>query len=241
MNGPITTISFSLWNRIQFKQGNERKGGNGRKIKPRREEGRGSIKKAGGFANKRAVLPRKQPQSASLLTAPPPFPLQRNGTERDFLFASRSRPARRPRPFQTALFAPRVIVLYITPILSSLRTRPRTHALTSLSLFAKAGTRKERDCSWLATKKRRLASYEDEARRLLLLPRGRGAAPPEEAPDDCPRGHVRAAARRPGGVDTRRRRGVRRLAGRPCRRHAHVRGVASFWLGFAWDSDSLTE
>jgi hypothetical protein len=71
---------------------------------------------------------------------------------------------------------------------------------------------------------------EDTARRLLLLPRG-GGAPPEEAPvggrGTIPRrvrgGHVGGAARRPGGVDPRLRRRDRRVAGRPRRRHAHVR------------------
>jgi hypothetical protein len=123
-----------------------------------------------------------------------------------------------------------VPIIYITRRRPLRKTRRRTHPPSlSASLFlshhqGREGKGLHLTCSRSAT------DNEDTARRLLLLPRG-GGAPPEEAPvggrGTIPRrvrgGHVGGAARRPGGVDPRLRRRDRRVAGRPRRRHAHVR------------------
>jgi hypothetical protein len=142
-------------------------------------------------------------------------PLQRNA----FLFLRRDA--------HSAVLVP---IIYITRTRPLRKTRRRTHP-PSLSASLSLSHHQGREGKGLhLTCSRSATDNEDTARRLLLLPRG-GGAPPEEAPvggrGTIPRrvrgGHVGGAARRPGGVDPRLRRRDRRVAGRPRRRHAHVR------------------
>jgi hypothetical protein len=176
-----------------------------------REKGGESIKKA-------SVLPCKQPlpspRSASLSTP------RCNGTLSSFFVT-----------MPTVQCSARSYYIYNedTAITEDTDTHPPSIPLclpVSLS-----PPRKVREGKGLhLTCSRSATDNEDTARRLLLLPRG-GGAPPEEAPvggrGTIPRrvrgGHVGGAARRPGGVDPRLRRRDRRVAGRPRRRHAHVR------------------